>query len=367
MRLVGRDEPFHPIVGPMHVDFGKTWKWAALLVMLAGAGCGTIATRSESPEAANQRFEFAQPQMGLPFRLVFYAPDAVTASNAAHAAFARIGQLNDLLSDYDTDSELSRLSRTSGEGRAVPVGPDLWNNLQRAQQLAAQTGGAFDVTVGPYVNLWRKARREKKLPRADRLHEARAAVGWEKLRLDPRARTATLLVPNMRLDLGAIAKGYAVDAALQVLRAHGLPRALVTGGGDMAAGDPPPGKKGWRIEVAPLDVTHAPPARFVLLAHAGLATSGDIFQRLEIDGVRYSHIVNPKTGLGLTDHSLVTVIARDGLTADSLATAVSVLGPEQGMKLVERTRGTAVHLVRRPSDQIETRASKRFAAFAERR
>src|SRR5439155_10214678 len=121
------------------------------------------------PSSATNRFEFAQPEMGLPFRIVLYTPDAASAADAARAAFARIEQLNDVLSDYDTDSELSRLSRTAGEGRAVPVSGDLWFVLARARQLSARTAGAFDVTVGPYVSLWRKARREKKLPRHDLL------------------------------------------------------------------------------------------------------------------------------------------------------------------------------------------------------
>src|SRR5262249_14682100 len=150
---------------------------------------------------------------------------------------------------------------------------DLWTVLERSQALAKRTDGAFDVTVGPVVNLWRKARREKKLPPADRLAEARAAVGWRNVELDSRARTGKLLVPDMRLDLGAIAKGYAVDEALKVLREHGITRALVAGGGDMAAGEAPPGNPGWRIELAPLDVTDAPPARFVILRNRALATS----------------------------------------------------------------------------------------------
>ncbi len=133
----------------------------------------------------------------------------------------------------------------------------------------------------------------------------------------------------------------------------------------MTAGDPPPGKKGWRIEIAPLDITNAPPPRFVLLANAGLATSGDVFQRLEFGGQRYSHIVDPKTGVGLTDHSLVTVIARDGITADGLATAVSVLGPEQGLKLIDGTRDAAVLFVRRPGSEIELRESRRFGRYYE--
>jgi len=102
------------------------------------------------------------------------------------------------------------------------------------------------------------------------------------------------------------------------------------------------------------------------LANAGLATSGDLFQRVEIDGRRYSHIVDPRTGIGLTDHSLVTVIAADGITADSLATAVSVLGPEKGMRLIEETQGAAAHVVRMPSGRIETTESGRFKQLCER-
>jgi thiamine biosynthesis lipoprotein len=128
----------------------------------------------------------------------------------------------------------------------------------------------------------------------------------------------------------------------------------------MAVSQPPPDKKGWRIEVAPLDATNAPPKRFVLLSNVAIATSGDVFQRLEIDGKRYSHIVDPWTGIGLTDHSLVTVIARNCMTADSLATAVSVLGSSKGLKLVAQTPGAAAHIVRKPGKTIEELESRNF-------
>ena len=133
----------------------------------------------------------------------------------------------------------------------------------------------------------------------------------------------------------------------------------------MAAGDPPPGKRGWRIEVAPLDVTNAPPARFVSLVNAGLATSGDLFQRLEIDGRRYSHVVDPRTGLGLTDHSLVTVIARDAMTADGLSKVVSVLGPKKGFSRVEETPGAAAFVVRIPDKAIQSSETRRFRSYLE--
>jgi thiamine biosynthesis lipoprotein len=301
--------------------------------------------------------------MGLPFRMVLYAPDPAAATVAASNAFNRIAQLNDILSDYDSDSELSRLSQSSGQGKVTPISNDLWRVMERAQSLSQRSGGAFDVTVGPCVNLWRKARRDKKLPNPERLAEARKAVGYQHVRLDARRRTAELLVPDMRLDLGGIAKGYAVDEAMKILQQHGISRALVSGGGDLAASDPPPGKPGWRIELPPLDVTNAPPVRFVLLTHAALTTSGDLFQRLEIDGKRYSHIVDPRTGIGLTDHSLVTVIARDCMTADSLTKVVSVLGPEQGLKLIKQDRGAEARVVRKPADQIESRETVGFGHY----
>jgi FAD:protein FMN transferase len=319
------------------------------------AGCATT-------ERKFNRFEYARPEMGVPFRIVLFATDKAGADTAANAAFARVEQLNDILSDYDTDSELSRLSQTAGHGQAVHVSDDLWRVLERAQKIAQETEGAFDITCGPAVSLWRKARREKKLPDAAKLDEARRAVGHQNLRLNARAHTAELLVPYMRLDLGAIAKGYAVDEAIQVLRRHGIGSALVSGGGDMAVSGAPPGLYGWRIELAPLDVTNAPPAEFVLLRNVALATSGDVFQHVEIDGIRYSHIVDPRTGVGLTDHSLVVVIAKDCMMADSLSTTVSVLGPVRGMKYAE-SKGACVRIVRKPGARVELQESKCFGKF----
>jgi len=300
--------------------------------------------------------------MGVPFRIVLYAEDKESADAAAEAAFARIKQLNDILSDYDTDSELSRLSQTAGQGKVVPVSPDLWRVLELSQALARDTHGAFDITCGPVVSLWRKARREKKLPDPLKLAEARRAVGYEKLRLNPGQHTAELLVPYMRLDLGAIGKPYAVDEAHRILRARGIRSALIAGAGDLAVTDPPPGLRGWRVELAPIDTTNAQSPEFVLLRQAGLASSGDVFQHVEIDGVRYSHIVDPRTGLGLTDHSLIVVIARDATTANSVSTSASVLGPEQGLKLAASMDACA-RILRKPGQQIEAYQSKCFERY----
>jgi len=184
-------------------------------------------------------------------------------------------------------------------------------------------------------------------------------VGYQKLKLDPSRRTARLLVPGMRLDLGGIAADYAVDQAMAVLRRHGIHRALIDASGDILAASPPPGQEGWKIGIAPLDAA-GPPSRYLGLHDQAVTTSGDAFQHVVFDAQRYSHIVDPATGLGLTDQSSVTVIAADCISADSLATAVCVLGPEKGLRLIEQTEHAAALIVRNRSGKVETVESRRF-------
>ncbi len=170
------------------------------------------------------------------------------------------------------------------------------------------------------------------MPSDEELRQARQLVGWEKVTLDPVNRTVKLAIPGMRLDLGGIAKGYAADCALRVLRKFGISRALIELGGDIVLGDPPPNRKGWRIGI--LDES-GKPEKFLEIANCAVSTSGSTEQFVEIAGRRYAHIVDPRTGLGLTKLILVTVIAKDGITADGLATALCVLGEKEGRKLAE--------------------------------
>jgi thiamine biosynthesis lipoprotein len=266
------------------------------------------------------------------------------------------------MSDYDPESELSRLSRSSPMTCGVRVSEDLWRVLTKSQALSERSEGAFDVTVGPLSKLWRRARRQRKRPSPERLEAARAAVGYRHLRLDPRRRAVQLVRPNMRLDLGGIAKGYAADEALAALRRMGLPRALINAGGDIAAGDPPPGRTMWKIGVAPLE-RDAAPSHHIGVANGAVATSGDAWQFVEINGARYSHIIDPRTGEGLTTLSSVTVVAPDCATADSLASAVSVLGPDEGLALVEETPCAAALFVAAAREGFRVHESRRLGRF----
>jgi FAD:protein FMN transferase len=183
------------------------------------------------------------------------------------------------------------------------------------------------------------------------------------MRLDAEKKTVELLVAGMRLDLGGIAAGFAADEAMAVLARQGVTRAMIDASGDIVVGDPPPNEEGWKIGIAPLTDATGPPTRFLLLKNASVTTSGDAFQYVEIGGKRYSHIVDPQTGLGLTEPSSVTVVARDGTTADSLATAVSVLGPLRGLELIERNEGAAALIVRKAEEKLETRESRNLSEF----
>ena len=295
-----------------------------------------------SPSAAAQRFEFEEPHMGTLVRLVVYAADQAPASAAARAAFDRVAELDAALSDYRDASEVSRLARAAG-GPPVPVGPDLFAVLDRAQEVARRSGGAFDVTVGPLVRLWRRTLRTGDWPDPDRRAEALSCVGTGKMHLEPAARTVRLDRAGMRIDLGGIAKGYAGDQALRVLRALEVSSALVAVGGDVVAGDAPPGEAGWVVEIQPDEANRA--GERLLLRQAAVSTSGDREQWVERDGVRYSHILDPRTGIGLTGGRRATVVAPEGVTADSLATAACVLGRAEAVALVEGTPG-AVAIVR---------------------
>src|SRR5687768_7441808 len=212
--------------------------------------------------------------MGMPVHLVLYARDPVSATTAATAAFALIAELENTFSDYRADSELRRLE--TQPDKWVPVSTPLFDVLQRALDIARLTDGAFDPAVGPLVNLWRDARRTGHLPANAALDSARMLTGWRKLELDTATRSVRLARAGMRLDLGGIAKGYILQAALRALAEYDVVAALIEAGGDISAAAPPPDRHGWKIDVrgATPDFT----ARAASLARAALATSGATFQ-----------------------------------------------------------------------------------------
>ncbi len=337
------------------------------ILWCAWAGMQAAAAFGESLD----RFEVTQTEMAVPIRIVIYSRTNATADAAAKAAFGKFHELNAIFSDYDPESEARRLCDTSSEGKPIRVSDDLWRVLVRSLELSEKTDGAFDVTVGPLVHIWRNARRTKELPQKTSLEAALTRVGYRFVRLHPEQQSVELLRPNMRLDFGGIAKGYAVDEAMKVLRQHGFTHVLVDAGGNLGLGDPPPDKPGWRIGttrvLADADQKSAdkkkPPREYLWLSQVSISTSGDLRQYAVIGGVRYSHLINPKTGMALTEHNNVTVIGPDGLSTDGVSSAIAILGPEKGLKLIEKTPSHSVFIVRIVDGKEQTYESSNWKTW----
>jgi thiamine biosynthesis lipoprotein len=320
--------------------------------MLGLASLGTVA---DGP--GPRRYEFRQTHMGSEFKIVLYTTREAEARRASDAAFSRIAALDKALSDYDPESELMKLCDRAG-GPPVAVSDDLFRCLSRAQAMSDASGGAFDATIGPVGRLWRRTRRNGTLPDRAALEKARALVGYRLVELDARSRTVKLAKSGMKLDLGGIAKGFACDEAIAALKREGVTSALVAGAGDIVCSAPPPGERGWRIGVASPDGDPEKPERFVSVRDAAVSTAGDAERFVVIGGTRYGHIVDPNTGMGLTHHASVTVVAKDGATADSLDTAAFVLGAERGLRLIEDQGASGLFVV--AGDEPGTFASARW-------
>ncbi|NQW04298.1 MAG: FAD:protein FMN transferase [Acidobacteria bacterium] len=300
---------------------------------------------------SSSAFEYTQVHMGIPVRIVLYAADETSAMRAATAAFARIGELDRAMSDYRPDSDIREVARRAPA--AVPVAPDVFRAVTRAIEIARATDGAFDPTVAPLVELWRDARATSRLPPPAAIARARALVGWRRVELDAARVSMRLPVSGMRIDLGGLGKGYILQAALDTLRSVGVRSALIEAGGDIVVGDAPPGRAGWRIEIpastqsggdGTSGISGGLFRRAATLSNAALATSGASVQFVEIDGIRYSHVVDPRTGQALTTSVTAHVIAPDGATADALATAATVIGERGLATLRARFPEALIHL-----------------------
>jgi thiamine biosynthesis lipoprotein len=319
--------------------------------------CLILSSLCVEPEATVSRFEFNERHMGTEFQIVLYARNSEVAARASRAAFDRVARLDAIMSDYNETSELNSACR-DGAGKWVKVSRELFHVLEISQDISEKSDGAFDVTIGPLTKLWRRSRRMGQLPDKERLQKARELVGYKKLRLDRKSRSISLEENGMTLDLGGIAKGYAADEAVSVLQQSGIRSALVVAGGEVALGDAPPGASGWKVEIA----SAGRKRMFVILKNCAISTSGDAEQFFEVDGVRYSHVIDPRTGQPITGQNSVTVVAPRGIISDAWATAIGVLGAEKGIAQIEKVKGAAALIIRVENDKVRAFESKRWSA-----
>ena len=317
-------------------------------------GLGLLVCTATIVDAGAQdiaRFGFTRYLMGTEVKILLYAADSTEAAGAAEQAFDHISELNEQLSDYLIDSEVSRLSKTRGQ--PIAVGENLWNVLFTGQRIAQAAEGSFDVTVGPLTLLWRKAMRRATLPDSIELANALAAVGYRFLELDAISRTVQLNGENMRLDLGGIAKGYAADEALKTLIKLDFASAAVDIGGDIALGNAPPDSDGWSVEVFDLNTENEFETEKLSLENCGIAVSGDTYRYLEYEGIKYSHIINPRTGYGVEHERRVAVIAPSAMIADAWASAYSVMAWESAVSDANDRANLSTRIVERRESGLQ--------------
>lgn len=270
--------------------------------------------------------EYRRVIMGAECR-VLVAADPDTAERAAAAAFRRLGQVEEALSDWIASGEVRALPRRAGE--AAAIGPDLAAALETSLEWSRRSEGAFDPTLGALTQAWREARRRGVPLGRGEARDLLGRCGWRHVRLDARRRTFAADVDGLQLDFGGIGQGIGADAAMEAIRAEGVRSALVELSGDVLAGDPPPGRDGWRVRIDDGSGT------VVTLRNRAVTTSGDREQHLDAGGERLSHVLDPSTGWPVTTRVQVTAFAPTAAEADALATALCVLGPDRGRRLLD--------------------------------
>ena len=282
------------------------------------------------------RVELSDFKLGTKIHLIVYHADSIFARNKLEEAVCIIDSLNSIFSDYEEASELNRLSRSSGNKSAFHVSNELFSLIDTALYISYLTDGAFDITCGPLTHLWRESKTKGRIPSKKKICQNLKNVGYKFVQLNTHNSTVLLLKKGMQLDAGGIAKGYIADIIGKFLRREGLPSYMIDLGGDIATGRPPPGKPGWSIRMPGNGIIH--------LANKAIATSGPDYQFIVYKSKKYSHIIDPRTGWGVTDPRTVTVINRSGMMADALASAFSVISISESIVKLNRFVQTSVYI-----------------------
>jgi thiamine biosynthesis lipoprotein len=316
--------------------------WTPLSLCAQQAASGEV--------AASELLEWSGLTMGpITYKVIVVAPPQFDVESLQARVTSTLERINARMSTYQAESEVSRFNR-SDRIDWFEVSEETARVVARAQELSRDSSGAFDITVKPLVELWNfgAGKGEFKLPSEEQVQEAKRTIGWEKLevRLEPAALRKS--DPGIQIDLSAIAKGYAVDAVAADIRAAGLADFFVEIGGEAVAQGTKPGAIAWKVGVErPQDVGQSV-QRVVELQNQAIATSGDYRNFAIVEGQRYSHEIDPSSGWPIRNGvASATILAADCMTADGLATAVMILGPEKSKELLAKYQSSAYFLTRR--------------------
>jgi len=310
-----------------------------------------------------KRFRFTENKMGSPFHLIFYYTDSVEAAAIAKECFSIVDSLNDVFSDYSSTSEVGHLAQQL-PGPYIISG-ELLSMIIQSKQAWKKSRKTFDVTMGSVTQLWRKKRKENMFPADSEIKKAKRTTGFENVVINPQEKTITFKKPGIRFDFGGIVKGYAAQKIIGFLKTKNINIALADAGGDIAMSDSPPGKLGWMVSINLPEQENKTWDKKLIVKNCAVATSGDAYNFITHNGKRYSHIIDPRTGYGVTSQRNVTVIAKDGTTADWLATACSILSIRQALDLAKK-ENAALFIATLKNEKIMIHKTENFGDYFEK-
>jgi thiamine biosynthesis lipoprotein len=300
------------------------------------------------PADPSNLFKYHQVAMGTMIEITLTGDDDEAANKAALQAFQEIKRIETLMSSWIDSSDITRINRSAGK-EWVKVSNETLEVIKKAKEISELSESRFDITIGPLTELWRKAR-EKKIPSStEEVKEKLDLVNFKNIEVDQEGKVF-LKKKGMAIDLGGIAKGYAVDRAFDLLMSHGYKNLIVNAGGDLRVGGTK-NKQPWSIGIQNPRESQKILAR-ISVSDTAIATSGDYEKYFIYQGKRYHHIFNPRDGFPADGCQSVTILYKDGMTADALATAVFVLGPEKGYALCQKLDGVQCLIVEKEGKVI---------------
>jgi len=305
-----------------------------------------------------KRSEFSENKMGSSFNLIFYHTDSAEAVVIAKQCFLIVDSLNNIFSDYSSESEVGKLAQQPKQ-TDIKVSDELFSMIVRSKDVWERSGKSFDITIGALTQLWRKAKKENRFPSKAEIKAAKDLTGFKNLIINERSKTISFKRQGIRLDFGGIVPGYAAQRVIDFLKTRNINMALADASGDIVMGDAPPGKDGWTIGINLPGNENETWDKKLELKNFAVSTSGDVYRYTIHNGIKYSHIIDPGTGYGVTSQRNVTVITKYGADADWLATACSILPIKKALALAKKEHA-AILIATLNGEKIITYKSKNF-------
>lgn len=312
-----------------------------------------------------KRFQFSENKMGAPFNIIFYHADSAEAVLLSKECFSIVDSLNHIFSDYSSGSEISKLALQSSLSD-IKVSNELYEMIVFSKHAWRHSHRTFDITIGALTQLWRKAKAEKRFPSKKEIKQARDHTGFKNVGYDIFTKTISFKKHGVRFDFGGIVPGYAAQKVVEYLTSKNILNALADASGDIAMSNAPPGKKGWSIGINLPENENELWDKKLELSDRAVSTSGDVYRYIIHNGKKYSHIIDPRTGYGVTSQRNVTVIAKDGATADWLATACSILPVKKALRLARRENAELLIAVLKNAKIIRYK-SQNFDSYFEKK